>query len=123
MEKLLTKRFSTYLSLFTSTGTLICCALPALFVSLGLGATLVGLTTAIPQLIWISEHKIGVFILGAVLLLAAGVLQYQAKNLSCPPDAKLAEACRSARDFSFWIYWISVALYGIGFSFAFLIRP
>ena len=36
-------RLTSYLSLFTATGTLLCCALPSLLVTLGLGATLAGL--------------------------------------------------------------------------------
>ena len=38
------------LSLFTSTGTLICCALPALLVSIGAGAVMAGLIEAVPQI-------------------------------------------------------------------------
>ena len=39
-----------FLSLFTSTGTLICCALPALLVSIGAGAVMAGLIEAVPQI-------------------------------------------------------------------------
>jgi len=34
---------SAVISLFTASGTLICCALPALFVTIGAGAALAGL--------------------------------------------------------------------------------
>ncbi len=40
------QRCVTWLTLFASTGTLICCALPILFVTLGLGATVAALTRA-----------------------------------------------------------------------------
>ena len=49
------------LGLFTSLGTLLCCALPALLVTLSMGATLVGLVSYIPFLITLSEHKLWVF--------------------------------------------------------------
>lgn len=39
------------LSLLASGSTLVCCALPALLVALGAGATLVTLTSRLPQLI------------------------------------------------------------------------
>ena len=39
-------------SLFTSFSTLICCALPALLVSIGAGATLAGIISNFPQLIF-----------------------------------------------------------------------
>ena len=38
-------------ALFTSFGTLICFALPALFVALGMGAAVAGIVSAVPQLI------------------------------------------------------------------------
>src|SRR6187200_1056050 len=39
-------------ALLASSGTLVCCVLPALMVALGAGAALAGLVTAVPQLIW-----------------------------------------------------------------------
>ena len=46
------------LSLFASAGTLVCCALPALFVTLGAGAALAGLVGEFPQLVWLSTYKL-----------------------------------------------------------------
>ena len=48
-------------ALLTSSATLVCCVLPAVLVALGAGAALAGLVTALPQLIWMSEHKALVF--------------------------------------------------------------
>jgi len=39
-----------YLSLFTSIGTLLCCALPSLLVLFGLGATVASVLSAAPWL-------------------------------------------------------------------------
>ena len=36
----------TWLALLTTTGTLVCCALPIIFVSLGMGATVAALTSS-----------------------------------------------------------------------------
>ena len=44
------------LTLFGSFSTLLCCALPALLVSLGAGAVTIGLVSAVPQLIWLLCH-------------------------------------------------------------------
>lgn len=49
-----------YFTLFGSLSTLICCAIPSLLVSLGLGAVLAGIASNVPALIWISEHKVQV---------------------------------------------------------------
>ena len=56
------------LSLFTSLGTLICCALPALMVTLGMGATLAGIITTIPSITLISNYKEYVFIVSGILI-------------------------------------------------------
>jgi len=53
-------------SLFASSGTLVCCALPALLVALGAGAVLSSLVSVFPQLVWLSEHKEGLFIVAGV---------------------------------------------------------
>jgi hypothetical protein len=114
------KRLIQTLSLFTSLSTLLCCALPALLVSLGMGAAMAGLVTAVPQLVWLSEHKNGLFLSGAFLLLAAGLLQWRAKRMSCPIDPGLNEACRETKGWSAPIYWLSVGIFGVGFFFAYI---
>jgi hypothetical protein len=108
------------LSLFTSLGTMICCALPALFVTLGAGAALAGLVSNVPWLITLSEHKRWVFGIAAVLLLITGILRYLNRHAPCPTDQTLARNCAQLKKISGWIYWISVGIYMIGFFFAFL---
>lgn len=107
-------------SLFTSTGTLFCCALPALFVSLGAGATLATLLTRFPQLIWLSEYKKTLFTVAAAGLFIGGIAQWRARTLPCPMDSELAKACASARKWSKALYFISVTIFLIGFSFAYI---
>lgn len=108
------------LSLFTSTGTLICCALPALFVTIGAGAALAGLTSAFPALIWLSRYKIYIFIFAAIMLAIAGYMQWRARYLPCPADPLLAKSCMRMRRFSLWVYIIALILYLTGAFFAFL---
>src|SRR5579863_5915425 len=57
-----------YLSLFTSLGTLLCCALPSLLVLLGLGATVASVLSLVPWLVALSHHKNWVFIVAGVLI-------------------------------------------------------
>lgn len=107
-------------ALFGSVGTLLCCALPTLFVALGMGAAVAGAVSAVPQLVWLSERK-GPLFLGCGLLLAiSGWLQWRARKEACPIDPKLAEACRDARGFSSWVYWASLGLFLVGVFFAYL---
>ncbi|MFN3610188.1 MAG: hypothetical protein ACK4Y9_14095 [Hyphomonas sp.] len=108
-----------FLSLFTSTGTLICCALPALLVSLGAGAVMAGLVEAVPQITWLGRNKELLFAIAGALLLASGLWQWHARSLPCPADRAKAAACARARNLS-WIVWgLSVALFVIGAFFAF----
>ncbi len=112
---------SSFISLFTSGGTLICCALPALMVSLGAGATLAGLVGTFPQIVWLSAHKVPLFITALVMLAIAGAMQWRARSLPCPADPALAAACMRTRRFSLWIYAFSVAVFGVGALFAFVL--
>lgn len=111
--------WSAWFSVFTSASTLICCALPALLVTIGAGAALAGLVSAVPQLIWLSAHKAWVFGAAGVMLALAGWLQYRARYAPCPADARLAAACARTRRISLWIYAVSVVIYAIGVLFAF----
>jgi hypothetical protein len=108
------------LSLFTSGGTLICCALPALFVSLGAGAVMASVVTSVPQIVWFSEHKLGVFIFAGVMLSISGFLQWKARSLPCPSDKELAELCNKTRVNSLRIYIFSVCVFLIGGFMAFV---
>jgi hypothetical protein len=108
-------------ALLASSATLVCCVLPAVLVSLGAGAVLVGLVTAVPQLIWLSEHKALVFGIAGVLLLLSGVTLWNARRLPCPTDPKLARSCMRLRAISNGLWMVAAAAYCIGAAFAFLL--
>lgn len=114
------KKLLSTLTLFGSLSTLLCCALPALLVSLGLGATVAGLVTAVPQLVWLSERKDALFLFCGLMLAAAGVLQWRARRLACPIDPKLADACRDTRGWSGWVYGLSLVLFLVGVFISYL---
>src|SRR3712207_1260914 len=57
-----------YLSLFSSVGTLLCCALPSLLVLLGLGATVASVLATAPWLVALSRHKAWVFTASGLLI-------------------------------------------------------
>lgn len=120
MNKLYKQTLLPSLSLFTSIGTLVCCALPALFVTLGMGATLAGLVSSAPWLVALSEHKIIVFSIAGLLLTLSGSLQWRARYAPCPTDPKKAKACAQLRKVSWVIWTVSILLYLTGFFFAFI---
>jgi hypothetical protein len=111
----------TFTALLASTGTLLCCVLPAVMVALGAGATLAGLVGAIPQLVWMSEHKGIVFGTAAVLLGIAGVALWNARRMPCPADPALARSCVRLRSLSAGLYAAAVIAFVLGASFAFVL--
>lgn len=108
------------LTLFSSLGTLLCCALPALLVSLGAGAVMVSLVTAVPQLVWISEHKIPLFVFAGCMLALSGVSYYRARNEPCPVESQERKSCLRMRRWSLIVLSISSLAYIAGFFFAFV---
>lgn len=108
-------------ALLASSATLVCCVLPAVLVAIGAGAALAGLVTALPQLIWLSEHKPLVFgIAGGLLLLSGGVL-WAGRRAPCPADPALARSCMRLRRWSALLYNVALASYGLGATFAFFL--
>jgi hypothetical protein len=107
------------LALFTSLGTLVCCALPVILVALGAGAVMAGLVSAVPQLVWLSRHKEVVFLVAGVLLLAAFWLRFRNRN-SCPADPAQAAVCKRLRTFGGIVLSLSGASYAVAVFFAFV---
>ena len=111
----------SFLTLLSSTSTLVCCALPALFVSLGAGGVLVSVLGEVPQLIWLSEHKALTFGVAGSLLAVSALLQWRSRNAPCPIDPELARACTVTRRNSRIVFAVSLTLYLCGATFAFII--
>ena len=109
------------LTILSSFSTLLCCALPAALVSVGAGAALASVVTSVPQLVWLSEHKIPLFAFAGVTLLLAGVSADRNRNAPCPADPVQAKSCMRLRRWSARIFYFSTAMYVIGFFFAFLL--
>ncbi len=112
----------SWLTLFASGGTLICCALPIILVTLGLGATVAAFTSSFPLLVTIAQHKAWVFAGSSALLLVSGWLMYRAGR-ACPADPELGRLCDQTQVWNRRIYWSSVTLWGIGFFAAYLALP
>jgi hypothetical protein len=109
------------LTILSSFSTLLCCALPALLVSLGAGAVLASLITAVPQLIWISEHKIPLFVFAGLMLALSAISTYRNRSAPCPADPVQAKSCLRLRRLSLRIFCLSSVVYAISFFFAFLL--
>ena len=107
-------------SLFTSLSTLICCALPALLVSIGAGATLAGIISNFPQLMLLSKHKLLLFSIAGILILVSGVYKWINRNAPCPINPIEAKLCIQLRTISKYVYIGSILIFIIGVFFTFI---
>lgn len=116
-----------YLSLFTSFGTLICCALPSLLVLFGLGATVASFLSAAPWVVTLSRHKAWVFAGSGTLIALNFAYVYalaprlRAADGTCP--AEDPTACGTADRVSRVVLWVSAAMYVVGFFTAYVLGP
>jgi hypothetical protein len=108
-------------ALLASSATLVCCVLPALLVALGAGAALTGLVTAVPQLVWLSEHKPLVFGIAIALITISGVALWYGRSLPCPVDPDAARSCRHLRRISALLHGLALVSLLLGVTFAFVL--
>jgi mercuric ion transport protein len=114
-----------YFSLFTSLGTLLCCALPSLLVLFGLGASVASTLSFFPWLVTLSRHKFLTFAISGILIACSFVNTYyivpRIKREECSADNPTA--CAEASRLSRVLLWISMVIYAVGFFVAFLLGP
>ena len=122
MSKDMKPRKWGWLVLFASTGTLLCCALPILLVSLGMGAVVASMATNLPFLVTLSMHKGWVFAGSGFMLLLGGWALYRPGRV-CPTDPELGKLCDSAHKWNVRLLWGAAVLWCIGFFAAFLLLP
>ena len=111
-----------WLTLFVSGGTLVCCALPIVLVTLGFGAVAASLSYNLPGLVFLAENKAWTLGLSALLLMLLAWIVWR-PGQSCPADPRLAAYCEQAKTWNRRIFWSSVTIWGIGFFFSYLLLP
>lgn len=112
----------SFFALFTSTGTLLCCALPAAIAAVAGGAAVGALVSTFPWLIPLSQYKGWLFLVAGVLILVSAVFTLR-------PQGKLAcavtggQGCEVAGGFQKAVLGSSLVLFAIGVLFAYLLVP
>ena len=112
---------ANFLSLFASSSTLICCALPAMFVALGAGASFAALVTNFPFLIVLSQHKTSITIFAFTMIIIAGYVNYKTYRMPCPADPELGRACLKTRKRSRVLYYFSTLVFVVATSFTYIV--
>lgn len=113
----------SYFSLFTSVGTLLCCALPSLLVLAGLGASVASTLSSLPWLVTMSRNKHWTFFISGVLIGLSFIHMYflapRWKLNTCTPENPAG--CAEGSKISKVLLWTSAVIYGIGFFAAFIL--
>lgn len=112
---------ANFLSLFASSSTLICCALPALFVAIGAGAAFASLITVFPFLVVLSKYKVYITVFALVMIGIAGYANYKNFHMACPADPEVGKLCMQTRERSRYVHYFSVAIFIIATLFTYLI--
>jgi hypothetical protein len=90
-------------------------------ISIGAGAALAGLVSAVPQLVWLSAHKTIVFGVAGITLSASGIALWNGRMSPCPVEPRAAQQCRRLRRMSTTLYVAAVAAFALGAFFAFVL--
>tara|TARA_B110000211_G_scaffold114322_1_gene132571 strand:- start:1144 stop:1521 length:378 start_codon:yes stop_codon:yes gene_type:complete len=110
-----------FFSLFASSSTLICCALPAIFITLGAGASFASLITVFPFLITLSKYKVYITLGAFIMIVIAGYINYITYYLPCPADPELGRTCMQTRKRSRYVFYISAFLFVFSTIFTYLV--
>lgn len=116
------QKASSFLALFTSTGTLLCCALPAALAGFAGGSAVLSLVSTFPWLVPLSRHKIWIFLGSGLLILFSGILIYHPKGkVAC--SITDGQGCEVAGRFQRFMFWAAAIIYLIGVFFAYALLP
>ena len=111
-----------WLVLFTTSAALICCVIPIVLVSLGLGAAVAALYGKLPFLTFLGLHKGWVFLAtGLILAIAAWVLFRP--HRTCPADPELAKACARADKWNRRLFFVSMMIWLVSLFAAYALLP
>ena len=110
----------SWLLLLTTSGTLVCCAIPITLVSLGLGAAVASMASTVPWLVTLSMYKGWMFSMSGGLIGLSAWAVYRPGRV-CPTDPELAAACETADRWNRRFIWFSASMWCVGFAAAFIL--
>jgi mercuric ion transport protein len=116
------KKIVDFFSVFGSTATLLCCALPALLSVIVGGAAVSAFVSSVPWVIPLSENKGWLFLATGILLVFNSFLTFRPKGkLACSITG--GKGCDTAGGFSRAVLWFAIGIYLAGAFFAFALVP
>lgn len=121
MERETKGTYLSVLALFTSSATLVCCALPILLVMLGLGATLAFISTHFQWLTMLSRYQFLVFLISGLFILMADWFVNKRKPNICTTNLKTKNHCQYLMKLNRIVIKIAVVFWSIGFISAYFL--
>ena len=113
---------ASFFALFTSTGTLLCCALPSALAAFAGGAALASFVSAFPWLVTLSHYKGWIFLFAGLMLLVSGALVLRPQGaVACRLTG--GAGCEVAGRFSKAMFWAAAIVYVVGAFFAYGLVP
>jgi mercuric ion transport protein len=110
-----------WMLLFTTSATLVCCAIPIILVTLGMGAAVAAMASAAPWLITLSMYKGWIFAISGALI-GGAVWVVNRPGRICPADPEVAAACGIADTWNKRFLWLSGVLWIVGFISAYALE-
>ena len=110
-------------TLFTSSGTLLCCVLPAVVATIAGGAAVSSMLSAFPFLIPLSMHKEWIFAIAAILIAVNGYMVFKPnQDVACDVEAG-EDGCDITGRFNKRMFYISATVLAVGAFFAYALVP
>ena len=111
------------LTLFTSSGTLLCCVLPAVVATIAGGAAVSSMLSAFPFLIPLSMNKGWIFGVSAILIAINGYIVFKPnQEVACDVEAG-EDGCEVTGRFNKQMSYISASVLVLGAFFAYALVP
>ncbi|MFQ5569610.1 MAG: hypothetical protein ACE5G0_08035 [Rhodothermales bacterium] len=116
------QKLASFLALFTSTGTLLCCALPSALAAVAGGAAVASFVSTFPWLVSLSQYKEWLFLSAGLMIALSGLLVYRPKGkVACRLTG--SEGCEVAGRFTRVMFWSSAVIFTVGAFFAYALVP
>ena len=117
------EKLISVLALFTSTGTLLCCVLPAVVATVAGGAAVGSMLSLFPWLIPLSNHKEWIFGTAGILIALNGFMVFKPiKKTACNLEAGEI-GCEITGNFNKYMFYGAVFVILLGAFFAYALVP
>lgn len=116
------EKIVSVVALFGSTGTLLCCALPAGIAALAGGAAIATYVSTFPFVVPLSRYKEWIFLVAGVLIVMNGLLTLRPRGkLACSITG--GKGCEVAGTFTKAMFWMALGIYAVGVFMTYGIVP